>query len=378
MLLNTLPPEQLTRLLERKRRDKVPTLPQISLDLLLCSILEKANEFVPSTSGSIFLDDPEQKQQMKDDIHDLIFVSCFGPGSEKLIGERIPCNRGIVGKVYQSGVSTLTNDAYSTPEFCGDFDKKSGSHSRTILCVPIRIEDSICGAIELMNKSNGEPYQASERELLEIFASYISSIIQNTLDAKRILQMVRTDDLTGLANDRFFHERLPSEVKRHLDDGHPLSLVFLDLDHFKSVNDTYGHIAGSAVLAEYGTVLRESVTGQSDVLVARTGGDEFVILLPRCGLEEATAIAECVRLNTEKQIFLKAPSTRIDKALRLSGIITVSVGVATLQAHHPENTKKEVDELAMLLLQQADKSMYIAKESGRNQTKGRCVLLSFS
>ncbi len=108
----------------------------------------------------------------------------------------------------------ITNQAYRCPEFTDQYDRKLGYNSQTILCVPVRIEQSVCGVIELLNKVGGGDYLDSERDLLEIFAGYISLTIQNAVDAKKIEKMVRMDDLTGLANDRCLHERLPQEVER--------------------------------------------------------------------------------------------------------------------------------------------------------------------
>ncbi len=359
--------EQLSPILERKRfSSDQRTIPRIPLDALLIDILDKANEFVPSSAGSILLDDPIQKL-METAFRELVFVCCFGPTADGVLGLRVPIDRGIVGAVYRTGSSQITNDAYEAPEFDGDCDRRTGYHTRSVLCVAIRIENSVCGVIELMNKSDGTEYRDSERELLEIFAQYISSTIQNALDAKRIEHMVRLDDLTGLANDRATHERLPLDVADHLRTGKPLSVPFLDLDRFKEINDTHGHLAGSTTLAEFGRLLRETVKRPGATL-ARYGGDEFVLLLPETGRAEAQAVAEAICRATAAHCFLNGPWGEDEEPLCLEGIITASIGVSTLDGPPRAGFSRGAQmRLGIRLLQCADKAMYVSKAGGKNR-----------
>lgn len=359
--------EQLSPILERKRQSiDQRTIPRIPLDALLIDILDKANKFVPSSAGSILLDDPIQKFE-ETPLRDLIFVCCFGPTAGGVLGLRVPIDRGIVGSVYRTGSSQITNDAYETPEFDGECDRRTGYCTRSVLCVAIRIENSVCGVIELMNKRDGTEYRDSERELLEIFAQHISSTIQNALDAKRIEHMVRLDDLTGLANDRATHERLPLDVADQLRTGRPLSVIYLDLDRFKEINDTHGHLAGSTTLAEFGRLLRETV-GCSGATLARYGGDEFVLLLPETGCNEARAIGEAICRETAAHIFLDGPWGEDEAPLGLKGIITASIGVSTLDGPPRASLSRGAQmRLGIRLLQCADKAMYASKGGGKNR-----------
>lgn len=359
--------EQLSPILERKRLAyDQRVIPRIPLDALLIDILDKANEFVPSSAGSILLDDPIQKFEELA-FRELISVCCFGPTAEAVLGLRVPIDQGIVGAVYHTGGSQITNDARAAPEFAGVPGRLPGHRSRSVLCVAIRIGNSVCGVIELMNKSDGTEYRESERELLEIFAQYISSTIQNALDAKKIERMVRLDDLTGLANDRATHERLPLDVADHLNTGRPLSVLFLDLDRFKEINDTHGHLAGSTTLAEFGRLLRETVVRQGATL-SRYGGDEFVLLLPETGRDEAHAIAESIRRATAAHVFLDGRWGEDEAPLGLEGIITASIGVSTLEGPpHATLSRGAQLRLGVRLLQCADKAMYASKAGGKNR-----------
>lgn len=171
--------------------------------------------------------------------------------------------------------------------------------------------------------------------------------LDNALVLRRTEALSVTDDLTGLYNMRYLNQVLRRETKRALRSGRPLSLLFVDLDGFKSVNDMHGHLAGSRALVETATILRAS-TRETDV-VARYGGDEFAVVLPETGVEGAIAVARRLREKIAQFRFLAAES--LD--LRL----TASVGVATFPdvAASPDN-----------LMRAADMAMYRVKERGKN------------
>src|SRR5262249_55592332 len=139
----------------------------------------------------------------------------------------------------------ISDKADEDPFFTSEIDSMSGYKTGTVLCVPVIVGESICGVLELLNRRGGGPYVPRDLELLQIFAGYISSSIKNALDAIRARELARRDDLTGLFNDRFFHARLRDEIERAEHYATELSLLFMDLDHFKQINDTHGHLAGS-------------------------------------------------------------------------------------------------------------------------------------
>lgn len=171
------------------------------------------------------------------------------------------------------------------------------------------------------------------------------------LDAALLLQRAEalsvTDDLTRLYNSRYLNQVLRREVKRASRSGRPLSVLFLDLDGFKAINDTYGHLAGSRALVEAGAVIRTSAR-ETDI-VARFGGDEFAIVLPDTGGSGAVAVGERIRARIAEHSFLAGDG--------VNHHLTASVGVATLPdvALSPDG-----------LLQAADAAMYQVKDRGKN------------
>ena len=189
-----------------------------------------------------------------------------------------------------------------------------------------------------------------------VFVLLVSSLSLDTaLDVKRIstLELENiTDPLTGLYNRRYLDRRIDEEVKRAHRYHFPLSVLMLDIDHFKDVNDRYGHRFGDVVLSRLGQAIAQSVR-KSDV-VARYGGEEILIIATHTPIQDATGLGERLRKLVEG-IELPAPESQDD---RLDIRVTVSVGIAELNKDH--NSSR-------LLIQSADAAMYRAKDEGRNR-----------
>jgi diguanylate cyclase (GGDEF)-like protein len=175
----------------------------------------------------------------------------------------------------------------------------------------------------------------------------VAVALDNALLLKRAQALSVTDDLTHLYNSRYLNLVLRRETKRASRNGRPLSLLFIDLDGFKGINDRYGHLFGSRALIEAAAVIRGSAR-ETDV-VSRFGGDEFAIVLPDTGGEGAFAVGERVRERIATHQFLAGDGLDIR--------LTASVGVATLP-----DVAASADEL----MHAADKAMYQVKESGKN------------
>jgi diguanylate cyclase (GGDEF)-like protein len=179
--------------------------------------------------------------------------------------------------------------------------------------------------------------------------------LQTTVDLKIVLRENVTDSLTSIYNRRYLEQRLSEEVDRAVRYQAPLSVMMLDIDHFKSINDTWGHQAGDKILSEFRELIKSSVR-VSDI-VARYGGEEFLILAPSTDAEAAYNLAERIRENTEKHNF-EINGSDLEKR---SVSVTVSAGVAQLAAHGITGDQ---------LVNFADEALYRAKHSGRN-----CVML---
>lgn len=352
---------QLERFLERQKAG-LSLKSDIDLDLILRQILQKANEFVPSESGSILLDDPFRKVASRKE-NELVFIATFGDASRRLIGQRLSAKFGIVGQVYQTGTPYVSADVKQDDFFYAEFDEQLGHRTHSVVCVPIYIGKTVCGVLELINRLDGNIYTDRDKTLLEIFAGYTSFSLQNALDAKRAHELAKKDDLTGLYNDRWFNVRLTETLTDARRNGSEAVLIFMDLDRFKAINDGHGHLAGSQVLREIGFILKRIVQ-QPDATVARYGGDEFVIVLPNTTLDQGLAICEEIRLAIEKKTFLDSEWGFSMPPLHLAGLLSASLGVA----HHvpTDDAAGSLEQENSDLLRRADAAMYEAKSRGKN------------
>jgi diguanylate cyclase (GGDEF)-like protein len=254
-------------------------------------------------------------------------------------------NTSIIERVFNSGATYVDNNL--SFELKTPFSEER-SYIRSLLCHPLERRGERMGVFEAINKTAGaftEDDQRFVRWMMDPLTVAVRAI--NILeDAERL---TITDDLTGLYNYRYLMRFLQSEVQRCLRYKKKISLLFIDIDGFKQINDSFGHLVGSRALAEMGQVIRR-ILRQTDV-VARYGGDEFVIVLPETPLNGAMVIAERLRKNVEDYEF---PAQNVKMRL------TVSLGVANC----PQHTLT-----AEGLIKKADAAMYRAKELSKNSIK---------
>ena len=203
--------------------------------------------------------------------------------------------------------------------------------------------------------SDSTRFKAHEAsDFLQRLSFIMAVCIENALNLERLKLSSMTDALTQVHNRRFFDKRLPEELARHDRSLNAISCLFLDIDHFKSVNDTYGHGIGDDVLRQVAQRV-QTVLRSQDVL-ARYGGEEFAVLLPDTGNDEAMLVAQRIIIAVNKNRIV------IDKNVILT--ITISAGVSTLMT---EDAINDIKELGMKLLSTADQALYDAKEQGRNR-----------
>ncbi len=217
-----------------------------------------------------------------------------------------------------------------------------------VVC-PLFNNDNVIGLLCLGANFKGAQYTDDELEMLGILANMLAVAVHNAQMYEHIRALSYTDGMTGLHNYRFFRLRIHEELARTRRDGGHISLLILDVDHFKNYNDTLGHPAGDEVLREVSQILKRSVR-DSDV-VARYGGEEFAVILSGTDRGGAHVLAERIRQKVEKTDFFK-------EEIQPGGQLTISVGIATF----PNDAVTE-DEL----IERADKALYHAKNSGRNR-----------
>ena len=226
---------------------------------------------------------------------------------------------------------------------------------QSILSVPLTLERRLVGLLTMVNKSGGRAFSESDLTWMQTVANHAASVIENL----RLFKLATEDGLTGLYVHRYFQIRLREELSRALRHGRPVALVFLDIDHFKSINDQHGHPTGDLVLREIARRVRANLR-EIDV-PARYGGEEMAVILPETDAAGALVVAERIRKAIEAQSF-----GNDGQALA----VTASLGVGSVQPGAPGRTGRDaLDSLARDLVERADQALYAAKRGGRNRTE---------
>lgn len=301
-------------------------------------VMERAQDLIQAQAWSLLLVDEKD--------HTLSFELVMGEKVDDVMNYKIKIGQGVAGWVVQYKRPLIINDVRKDRRFDARVDLLTGYKTRSVLCAPLISRGRIIGAVELLNKRRGS-FNEDDLQMVTTLVEPGAIAIENAILYQKSAELTVTDDLTKLFNSRYLNVHLRREIKRSRRYGVPVSLIFLDLDGFKKVNDTYGHLSGSRALYEVGQILQETVR-EIDV-VSRYGGDEFTIILPQTGAEGAVIIAERIRSLIAERVFL----TDLNIQVRL----TASFGVSTFPDHG--QTREE-------LIQRADQAMYIVKDRGKN------------
>lgn len=272
-------------------------------------VMEKIGETFSPLNWSLLLKD--------DETGDLTFKLVVGPSSEKLLGTRVPKGEGIAGWIAENGQAVLVEDVRKDPRFSEKYDMLTGFRTESIIGVPLKENDKVIGVIELINRLNHHPFNSADLKLLSTIANYAALAIEKVYYLSALKNLAYIDPLTGVFNRRRFEKQLQEDIDRSKRYGYDLSLLLIDIDDFKSINDSFGHAAGDQVLQTVAEVLKRSVR-KTDI-VARIGGDEFIILLPHTKLDKA----ENARQRILKEL---AKENRKRKSMRLEITIGLKSG----------------------------------------------------
>jgi diguanylate cyclase (GGDEF)-like protein len=221
----------------------------------------------------------------------------------------------------------------------------------TAIAVPLIRGDRTMGVLALYGRSIPEPFEREDVSTLGSFAAQASVAVENVLLHKEAQRLSITDGLTGVWNRRYLQLTLTKEIERGQRFGRPLSVLMMDIDHFKNVNDAHGHQVGDEVLVELTRRAMSTIRGQIDAL-ARYGGEEFVVVLPETPSDGARVVADKILAVIRHRPFVEEGNTSVP--------LTVSIGVASF----PEDGAT-ADEL----IRAADLAMYRAKEAGRDRVE---------
>jgi diguanylate cyclase (GGDEF)-like protein len=306
----------------------------LELEEILGAIMNKMAQFFGPERWSMLMVDEKAGE--------LYYAIAVGENAESLKGLRVPLGEGVAGWVASTGNPLIVPDVALDAHWSAYATRHPDLKISSIACVPVRSGNKTLGVIQLLN-SKLDLLSEYSISFLRILCDYAAIAIQNARSMTLIQELTITDDVTGLFNARHLYTMLDEQVAK----GQPFSLMFVDLDRFKQVNDTHGHLIGSRLLAEIGNLMKRSLGPNNAAF--RYGGDEFVALLPGMGKAAASGTTMALREDLRTTRFLEGAGL----SLQVSG----SFGLAT----YPEDGNS-----VATILRSADTMMYEAKVTRDN------------
>jgi len=219
---------------------------------------------------------------------------------------------------------------------------------KSYLTLPLAVEGEIIGCISI-NSDQPNAFDAQDLQFFSVIGYQMATTLKHFQRFSSVKKEAIHDTLTSLFNRRYFEEKLAIDAQKAFHSSSNLSIIMVDIDHFKKVNDTFGHAGGDKVLHEIGFLLKNSVRRQDDT-VARYGGEEFVLVLPGAPLEATSTIAERIRQTVANTPIDIGPS-QIH--------LTISLGISNFPIHRAKSKEE--------LVKMADQALYEAKRGGRNR-----------
>jgi diguanylate cyclase (GGDEF)-like protein len=266
-----------------------------------------------------------------------IEIKAEAGSTTQALGRRIPLGVGILGRVARSNELTLVQ---------GEGEQRLLGllpDARSVLCIPIHYAETLLGILNVESRQENA-FGKNDVMILRTLADLLAAALHNAFVFQKMQQQSITDGLTGIKTRRFFLESVHAEWRRASRTGRSFSVVLIDLDNFKAINDNFGHLEGDLVLSRIGRIL-EQKSRQSNI-VARYGGDEFVIFMPETSVEQAQILSERLRLWIATDPMLNERQ------------LTASFGVATYPLHG-----SSVEDIIRV----ADSGMYVSKHAGGNK-----------
>jgi diguanylate cyclase (GGDEF)-like protein len=289
---------------------------------------------------------------VKKDLTGLVPIYLSPPLPQNNLADTVYFEHGAPGEIAASGEPLFMNDSTRYEAFLHhpDEPRERGSY----IGIPLQNETRIVG---VMGFSHRKPaaFSVEGFDLLRTLSYTISAGLEKADLLKKTLELARYDELTGMFNYRVLLEKLEEELGRQARTGREFSFIMIDIDDFKRVNDRYGHLEGSRLIAQMGQLFRDACRAGSTDTCYRYGGEEFSLLLAETGIEEALAVAERVRKTVEEYPFTL-------KAAHPSEAITVSLGVATV--------RKGDNKTIFDLINESDIALYRSKAAGKNRVTG--------
>ena len=335
--LNILTREQLRACVEVSKSITAELDPQ----RLIPTIMERVSKLLPSETWSLFL--------LDETTHTLRFEISVDIDLEAVRDVRLALGQGVAGRAAQLQQLLVVDDVSQCEFFFGNVDDTTGQHTASLICVPILFGGRTLGVLEVVNPKRVDTAMLTQLRLL---SDYLAIAIENTRRYKLMEEMAVRDNLTGLFNQRYLYPNLKRHINRCREASRPLSLIFMDMDNFKTVVDRLGHLNGSRALSEVAQRIQACLT--EPAFGVAYGGDEFVLVLPETDRLQAVKLAAEIRRSIKNAPYLTRWGQQV--------MLTASFGVATF----PEDADDGTGLLAL-----ADNAMFRVKTTGKDRVDSK-------
>jgi diguanylate cyclase (GGDEF)-like protein len=312
---------------------------ELHSERLFGKILQKVSELLPAENWSLMLLDEETGV--------LRFELVVGLDFEQVRDVRLHLGQGVAGKVALEQKPLFVEDVGNCDFFAKEVDQLTGFVTKSIICVPIIFGEKTLGVIEVVNPRN---LKGNPLPLLSITADYAAIAVENMRRYREIHDLAVHDDLTGLYNTRYLYRVLSDLAACAETTSDPFSIIFMDIDDFKQVVDTYGHLKGSQAIQEVAKTLRECLT--EPAFGVAYGGDEFVVVLHGFDKSQACRKAEEIRSRMKETVYLSEHGHQVK--------LRASFGIATYAEDATNVTA---------LLASADRAMFEVKKKGKDSVR---------
>ena len=309
------------------------------METLLTAVLRRIENLMPARNWSLLLIDPQTRE--------LYFAVVVGVDPQAVKGIRLKMGEGIAGTVAERGQPIFIPDANQDERFSARVDSLTGFTTHSIIALPLRVRGEVIGVFEVINVEDEKYFREKYLPHLAILADYVAIAVDNVRNLQKLQARTYIDEVTGFYNTRYLAWQLDQLIPQTMAQGGQFSVVFLDLDSFKAVVDSQGHLRGSKVLGEVARVIHAALLPEASLV--RYGGDEFIILLPNTSKVQALALTRTLRQTLNQNRFLPEEGVNLP--------LTASYGIATL----PEDAQ---DKETLLLI--ADRAMYRGKGRGKD------------
>ncbi len=307
-----------------------------TIDETIDQVMSKIGEIFTPRNWSLLLKEPDSEN--------LKFAVVIGDGGENLKGKTLLVGEGVAGWIATKKEAVIIDNVQTDERFSSRVDSFTGFETTSIIGVPLCSGEKVFGVIELINKVDGKHFTPMELKILMTIADFAAIAIEKSYFSRALRKLASCDSMTGLYNRGSFDKYLSYELQLKERYNTPLSLLMLDIDDFKVINDTYGHQAGDQVIITLAKILQASIRDVDKA--CRYGGDEFIVILPNTNKEQCEVLRQRIKDMIKYESSIKgniAFKVSIGSHFLTSGEKSTELGLLDAALYKEKANKEPID-----------------------------------